>query len=102
MYINKIIHTEKLQIHCLLFTLLASSATYLTQCVKVVVLGFFTPSDGLCKDLLHFSPNDPRLNLIDGDAIFVYEYLINSFCTVGSTVLDMTTDEMKGMFIIIP
>ncbi len=59
-------------------------------------MGFFTSSDGICKDLLHYSQNDPRLNIIDGDTCVLYASLIEHFSAVGSTVLDMTTDDMKG------
>ena len=49
------------------FLFSASNTSYLTDCVNVVVLGFFSPlpEGSVDKDLIWFPSSNPRLNYID-------------------------------------
>ena len=71
------------------------SEIYLTPCVHVVVLGFFTPTEVSSKDLLQVHPLANAVQ-VDGKCA-LYKHLICAFSATSSTVLDLTTDEKKGM-----
>lgn len=72
------------------------SEVYLTPCVHVVVLGFFTPTEASCKDLLQMHPLANAIQVDSKSAM--YKHLICAFSPTSSTVLDMTTDEVKGIY----
>ncbi len=55
------------------------------------MLGFFSPTDGVCEEMLNFSPGDKKHNFIMVDSITEkFEFLISKFSAIGSVILDMT------------
>lgn len=65
--------------------------------MTVVVLGFFSPSTELCKELLHYPSGDPKRNFIEANEEHMYRHLLSYFSPVGSVILDMTG--LKGMLL---
>ncbi len=77
---------------------LANATKYLIPCTEIVVLGFFSPTDGVCEEMLNFSPGDKRHNFIMVDSITEkFEFLISKFSAIGSVILDMTG--FKGVIV---
>lgn len=80
------------------FFFAASTTLYLTPCVKVVVLGFFSLATDVCKELLHYPASDSRPNFIEANDNDMYEHLVQCFSAPGSFVLDLSGQ--KGRFIL--
>ena len=72
----------------------------LTECVKVIVLGFTSPDDQLKDEHFCYDQEDPRLNFFtyDGNEEDMYDYILQHFSHDGNTVLDMT-GELEGILV---
>ena len=78
----------RISVHVLCSSIItANSSTYLLPCVKVVVVGFFSPSATVCKELV--TSENPK-NFIQGNSMAMLEYLIKVFSSVGTVILDLT------------
>lgn len=76
----------------------ASTTSYLTKCTSAVILGFFTPRDGVDKDLMcaHHHGKNLRLNFIEiGETRSLISHLIMNYCPAGGSILDVT--DIQGM-----
>ena len=69
----------------------------LNECVKIIVLGYFSIDKERKMEHFCFGPDEDRSNYICGDFNHIFQYLINHFSHPVSTILDLT--EMQGICI---
>lgn len=67
------------------------------ECVKIIVLGYFSIDEEIKMEHFCFGPDEDRSNYICGDFNHIFQYLINHFSHPVSTILDLT--EMQGIYI---
>ena len=72
----------------------------LNECVKIIVLGYFSIDEERKMEHFCFGPDEDRSNYICGDFNHIFQYLINHFSHPVSTILDLT--EMQGIYIFSP
>ena len=77
---------ELVFIFCLLHA--ANIPLRLISCVKIVILGFFSPDDSVKNEHFNFEHGEPTY--FEGNDEEIFLYLIKHFSPDGSTVLDMT------------
>ena len=68
----------------------------LNECVKIIVLGYFSIDEERKMEHFCFGPDEDRSNYICGDFNHIFQHLINHFSHPVSTILDLT--ETQGIY----
>ena len=64
----------------------------LDRCVSTVVLGFQSIDDTISSSQFIFREGERRKNFFVGEHVGLVEHILDHFCSLGGTVLDMTCD----------
>ena len=71
----------------------AGNVLKLTQCVTVIVFGFFSHDDEVKPEHFYFQSNDKKLNYFQGSNNEMFHHIIEHFSPPGGTVLDLVGHE---------